>query len=276
MTDTKLKEIAKKHRVWDSIVASGGYFMRTSESKLRADAFMAHYLHAREIYRQIIPDLEFNNPYLLRQALKGVEATQFLYHNVNRPSFSRSALGKILTRFQPFAWNSVKFRRNIYKMAKRYGMTDKQSVDRLKRFVTQDLMVASLANIFVASIFDSTLPPPLSWAQSSADLLFGDPEEREKAFFSSYPHPAMAPLQAVTAPIHRYYLPVITGLINGDWDKYSQYYIHTMYPGGRLARSLYKTYQSPEMFPEFMFGIPVHKLGANMRKRRKENEDGES
>jgi len=273
MTDTKLKEIAKKHRVWDSIVASGGYFMRTSESKLRADAFMAHYLHAREIYRQIIPDLEFNNPYLLRQALKGVEATQFLYHNVNRPSFSRSALGKMMTRFQPFAWNSVKFRRNIYKMAKRYGMTDKQSVDRLKRFVTQDLMVASLANIFVASIFDSTLPPPLSWAQSSADLLFGDPEEREKAFFSSYPHPAMAPLQAVTAPIHRYYLPVITGLINGDWDKYSSYYIHTMYPGGRLARSLYKTMQSPEMFPEFMFGIPVHKLGANMRKRRKENEE---
>jgi len=273
MTDTKLKEIAKKHRVWDSIVASGGYFMRTSESKLRADAFMAHYLHAREIYRQIIPDLQFNNPYLLRQALKGVEATQFLYHNVNRPSFSRSALGKMMTRFQPFAWNSVKFRRNIYKMAKRYGMTDKQSVDRLKRFVTQDLMVASLANIFVASIFDSTLPPPLSWAQSSADLLFGDPEERERAFFSSYPHPAMAPLQAVTAPIHRYYLPVITGLINGDWDKYSSYYIHTMYPGGRLARSLYKTYQAPEMFPEFMFGIPVHKLGANMRKRRKESEE---
>ena len=157
-------------------------------------------------------------------------------------------------------------------MAKRYGMTDKQSVDRLKRFVTQDLMVASLANIFVASIFDSIMPPPLSWAQDTANLLFGDPKERENAFFSSYPHPALAPLQAITAPVHRYYLPVITALINGDWDKYTSYYVHTLYPGGRLARSLYKTFESPEMFPEFMLGIPVHKLGANLRKNRKENE----
>ena len=68
-------------------------------------------------------------------------------------------------------------------------------------------------------------------------------------------------------------MPVITGLINGDWDKFSSYYIHTMYPGGRLARSLYMTMQAPEMFPEFMFGIPVHKLGANMRKRKKEKEN---
>ena len=280
MNDTTWKEIAQKHRVWDSIVASGGYFMRTSEAKLRADAFMAHYLHARETYSQLVPDLQFNNPYLIRQALKGVEATQFLYHNVNRPAITRSTLGKVLTRFQPFAWNSVRFRRHIYKTAKRYGMTDKQSVDRLKRFMAQDLMVASLASIFVASIFDSTLPPPMAWAQSTAEWLFGDPEEREKAFFSSYPHPALAPLQLVTAPVHRYYLPVITGLINGDWDKFSSYYIHTMYPGGRLARSLYMTVQAPEMFPEFMFGIPVHRLGANMRKRQKaqeqEVEDGES
>ena len=272
LSDTSIKEIAIKHRVWDSIVASGGYFMRTSESRLRGDAFMAHYLQARETLGQIIPHLEFNNPYLIRQALKGVEATQFLYHNVNRPAIARSAMGKMLTRFQPFAWNSVRFRRNIYKMAKRYGMTDKQSVDRLKRFVTQDLMVASLANIFVASIFDSIMPPPLSWAQDTANLLFGDPKERENAFFSSYPHPALAPLQAITAPVHRYYLPVITALINGDWDKYTSYYVHTLYPGGRLARSLYKTFESPEMFPEFMLGIPVHKLGANLRKNRKENE----
>ena len=273
MTQTKWKEIAQKHRVWDSIVASGGWFMRVSEAKLRADAFMAHYLHARETYSQLVPDMAFNNPYLIRQALKGVEATQFLYHNVNRPAIARSAMGKVLTRFQPFAWNSVRFRRHIYRTAKKYGMTDKQSVDRLKRFMAQDLMVASLASIFVASIFDSTLPPPMSWMQSTAEWLFGDPEERERAFFSSYPHPALAPLQTVTAPVHRYYLPVITGLINGDWDKFTSYYIHTMYPGGRLARSLYMTMQAPEMFPEFMFGIPVHKLGANMRKRKKEEEN---
>jgi len=273
MNDTTWKEIAKKHRVWDSIVASGGYFMRTSEAKLRADAFLAHYLHAKEVYSQLVPNLKFDNPYLVRHALKGVEATQFIYHNVNRPGIGRSALGKMLTRFQPFAWNSVKFRRHIYKTAKRYGMTDKQSVDRLKRFMAQDLMVASLANIFVASLFDSTLPPPMSWLQSSADLLFGDPDERERAFFSSYPHPAMAPLQVVTAPIHRFYLPVITAMINGDWEKYSRYYIHTLFPAGRLAKSLIKTMETPEMFPEYMFGMPVHKLGRKIRASKKEEEN---
>mgnify|MGYP001441407264 CR=1 FL=1 len=56
---------------------------------------------------------------------------------------------------------------------------------------------------------------------------------RERAFFSSYPHPAMAPLQAVTAPIHRYYLPVITGLINGDWDKAMEGFI----TDGRIGNS---------------------------------------
>ena len=271
--DSQWKDVAKKHKVWDSIVASGGYFMRTSETKLRADAYLAHYLTARESYGQFIPNMKFDNPYLIKHALKGVEATQFLYHNVRRPEISTSAMGKMMTRFQPFMWNSLVFRKELISKANRYGMTDKKSVDRLKRVMAQDLIVMGLANIFVASIFDSILPPPLSYLQDTTDWLFGDEKERANAFFSSYPHPALAPLQVVTAPVHRLWMPAMTAMINGDYDRLTSYYIHTMYPFGRLGRSLYKTYQAPEMFSENMLGIPVHKLGSKLRKARKKNEE---
>jgi hypothetical protein len=152
-------------------------------------------------------------------------------------------------------------------------MTDAKSMDRLRRAITLDLTVMGLANIFVASVFDSILPPPLSYLQDTSDWLFGDPEERENAFFSSYPHPALAPLQVVTAPVHRLWMPAMTAMINGDYDRLTNYYIHTMYPFGRLARSLYKTYDAPEMFAENMLGIPVHKLGSKLRKSRKKNDE---
>ncbi len=265
--------VAKKHKVFDSIVSTGGYFMRSSETLLRADSYLAHYLAARETYGQFIPDMKFDNPYLIKHALKGVEATQFLYHNVRRPEISTSAMGKMLTRFQPFMWNSIVFRKDLVKKAKRYGMTDAKSMDRLRRAITLDLTVMGLANIFVASVFDSILPPPLSYLQDTSDWLFGDPEERENAFFSSYPHPALAPLQVVTAPVHRLWMPAMTAMINGDYDRLTNYYIHTMYPFGRLARSLYKTYDAPEMFAENMLGIPVHKLGSKLRKSRKKNDE---
>ena len=67
-------------------------------------------------------------------------------------------------------------------------------------------MALALSNIFVASIFDYALSPPMNWMQDSAALLFGDEEERERAFFSQYPHPILAPLSIVTPPIARFVL----------------------------------------------------------------------
>ena len=265
MSDKTLTELSRKHKLPDKIVQAGGLFMRNSERKLRADAFMAHYLHARETLGQIIPDLAFDNPYLIQMAIKGVEATQFLYHNVNRPEAVSSSLGKIFTRFQPFAWNSIRFRKHTFQMAARYGFNDPQSMDRVKRMLVQDMTVVALANIFVSSIFDSTLPPPMSYLQDTADWLFGDVKERERAFFSAYPHPALAPLQTVTGPIWRTVIPPLTAMINGDWDAYTSYYVHTLFPFGRLARSAYKSAERPEMVAELMFGIPLHKIGKMIR-----------
>ena len=266
ITDATVMDLAKKYQVTDSILSAGGWFMRASERTLRTDAFIAHYLNAREALGQIIPNMPFDHPYLTGMALKGVEATQFLYHNVNRPAVSRSTMGKVFTRFQPFMWNSIRFRRDIYKQAKMYGFNDKKSMDRLKRLTIMDLSTFALANVFVGSLFDSILPPPLSYVQDTADWLFGDKVERERAFFSAYPHPILAPLQVATAPIHRYWMPLMTALINGEWERWANYYTWSMMPFGRLARSTIMTLERPEMTAEFMFGIPVHKLGNMIRK----------
>ena len=65
-------------------------------------------------------------------------------------------------------------------------------------------MSLALANIFIASIFEYALSPPMNWMQDMAGLVFGDSKERERAFFSQWPHPALAPLQIVTPPAARY------------------------------------------------------------------------
>ena len=49
-----------------------------------------------------------------------------------------------------------------------------------------DMMAMALANVFVSSVFDSALPPPMSWMQDTANWLFGDEKERDRAFFSSF------------------------------------------------------------------------------------------
>ena len=265
-----IKATFKKYQVWDSVVNLGGQFMQKSERTLRTDAFIAHYLNARTTLGRIIPDLPYNHPYLIGMALKGVEATQFLYHNIRRPTISRSVMGKIFTRFQPFVWNSIRFRRNLYQDAKLYGFKDKASMDRLKRLSVLDMTTMALASVYAGSIFDSVLPPPYNYIQDTASLLFGDETERERAFFNAYPTPYLAPLQAVTAPVNRYWIPLMTATINGEWDRFLSYYIHTLYPFGRLARSTAMTLERPEMFGEFMLGIPIHRIGADIRKSLKE------
>jgi hypothetical protein len=164
-------------------------------------------------------------------------------------------------------------RRKVYQMAKIYGFKQgTRDFDRLKRLVILDMFMMALAQVFVASIFDSALPPPLSWLQDSADLLFGDEKEREMAFFSSYPSKVFAPLQPVTAPILRYPLNTITALINGDWDRFASYQIWSWWPFGRMLRSGYKTvFDKPQMAFEYWFGFDPTKRLPRLMKRSQTN-----
>jgi hypothetical protein len=274
MPDSTLYDIAKKHGFNKAVVDTGAWFMRKSERSLRRDSFISHYLSARETLSQVIPDLKFDNPFIIKQAVKGVEATQFLYHGSVRPAFSRTSTGKIFTRFMPFAWNSIKFRRLAWTRAKVHGFDiNSQTGKRLQRQLTADMLVFALGQIFVSSIFDSALPPPMSYMQDTADWLFGDEKTRERAFFNQWPHPALAPLSTVTGPSMRFILGPTKALINQDWEPFLNYHAWTWAPFGRLARSVVRTYDRPEMWVEEMSGIPIHRLAKKMKKNKEE--DGE-
>tara|TARA_R100001463_G_scaffold131241_1_gene191137 strand:- start:314 stop:742 length:429 start_codon:yes stop_codon:yes gene_type:complete len=133
-----------------------------------------------------------------------------------------------------------------------------------------DMYMFALANIFVSSLFDSALPPPMSYAQDTADWLFGDEKQRERAFFNQWPHPAMAPLSVVTGPSMRYALAPLKAIINNDWEPFLDYHVWAMAPFGRLARSVVRTYDVPEMWLENLFGLPIHRLGQLRKKSKKE------
>ena len=210
-------------------------------------------------------------------ALKGVEATQFLYHSAFRPRYSRTSMGKVLTRFHPFAWNSIRFRRSTYQRARRYGFKPgTKDFDRFQRLVTMDMMAMALANVFVSSVFDSALPPPMSWMQDTADWLFGDEKERERAFFGTYPA-AIAPLQLVTPPIARFPISVIREFAEDDYTKLADYYIWTMFPFGRIGRDLLHPEQNiflnPMRIPEKLLGVPMTGFAKESKRLREMDYD---
>ena len=276
MPDQSLYDIAKKHGLNKAVIDGGAWFMRKSERMLRRDSFLAHYLNNHEILSDLIPNLKFDNPYLLRMATEGVKATQFLYHSSAKPAFSRTATGKMLTRFMPFAWNSIRLRKLAYQRANIYGFDMNTAPGkRFQRVVMLDAFAFALANIFVSSIFDSALPPPMSYMQDTADWLFGDEKNRERAFFNQWPHPALAPLSVVTGPSLRFILGPTKAIINNDWEPFLNYQLWSWAPFGRMARSINRIVDVPEMWLEETTGLPVHTLAQKVRKSRKKKEEQE-
>ena len=262
-----LRETAREYGVSDAIVNKAAGFMRKSELINRRNAFLAHYLNAREVFAPVTDMLPWDSEALVRFGKKGLEATQFLYHSAFRTNYSNTALGKVMTRFQPFAWNSVKYRRHVYQNAKLYGFKPgTRAFDRYQRQVTTDMFAMALAGIFAGSIFEYTLAPPMAWMQDTAQWLFGDEKERERAFFTSWPTTALAPLQPITPPIARYPLNVLSTIINGDMEKFGRYYAWTWFPFGRVARDLSRSIPNPAMSVDFMTGFPLHGVHRKVRK----------
>ena len=70
--------------------------------------------------------------------------------------------------------------------------------------------------------------------------MFGNEKEKRRAFFGTYPY-YIAPLQIATPPVARIPMSIFSTTLNGDWDRFMDYNVHTMYPFGRLVRSLDKT-----------------------------------
>ena len=132
-----------------------------------------------------------------------------------------------------------------------------------------DLFVFGLGNVFASSIFEYSMPPPMSWLQDTAQFFFGEEKERERAFFSQWPvvskNNVLAPLQPFTPPIMRYPLNTVALFTEGGLEKFSQYYIWTWFPFGRAARDLRKTIMSPAMIVENATGVPLHQIHTKSR-----------
>ena len=226
-----------------------------------------------EIFGKQGLDLSINDPAVMEAGLRGVEATQYIYHSSFRPAYMRTSLGKVLSRFKLFTFNSVRIRKEMLRKAKYQGF--KPGTEDFERFKTDfqiNMFVAALASAFAYSLFDTALPPPYDWAQETGEWLLGDKKDRDKAFFGQYPYP-IAPLNIVTPPIARIPMSFFGSMINNDWDRFFDYQLYTMFPFGRMIRSVDKIIDEPYGTLEGramqqVFGLP---LDAARRKVKRAN-----
>jgi len=276
LPDMTLKELMKRHKLSKTVTDIAGKFMSIPERTLRRDSFIAHYIQARDKLGGRV--LQKDHPYLIELGKRGVKATQFLYSVPFRPMFAGTGMGKVLTRFQLWAWNSVRFRNQIIREASERGINENTpEFARFRRLAIADGLSLALGSMFMYSLFGSQMPQPYAWFQDLSDWLFGNEKDRDRAFFGSYPT-ALAPLQLITPPSARLTGPVLNGLINGDWEKMSNYYIWTMFPFGRLARDLFGPgglTENPYYGLDKMTGIPVVGAKRLTAKRAKAEEKGE-
>ena len=271
--DIDIVALANKYGISKAIMNKAAKFMSIPEIILRRDAFMAHYIKAWERLGGSVKNPD--NPILVELAMKGVKATQFLYNAAERPAFAATALGKIMSRFQLLAWNAFKFRNDVRKQGILYGFKPgTEGMRRFERTMQVDMFVMALGSIFMYSLFGQIVPAPYNWLQDTAEWIFGDEDERNKAFFGMWPA-KVAPLQMVTPPIARIPISVIREFAEDDYTKLADYYVWSFAPFGRMLRDVAHPEDSiiknPMRIPEKVFGFPLTGL-AKERRRIKEGE----
>lgn len=275
LPDISFRDLMKKHNLGKGMMDVAGKFMSLPERALRRDSFIAHYIQARDkLGGRVLPK---DHPYLIEMGKKGVKATQFLYSVPFRPMFSGTAMGKVVSRFQLWAWNSVRYRNTIIREAAIRGIRQgSPEFDRFKRLMIADTLSLALGSMFMYSLFGSQMPQPYAWFQDLGDWLFGNEEERDRAFFGAYPG-KLAPLQLITPPSFRLTGPILNGLVNDDWEKMANYYTWTMFPFGRLARDLVGPgglTENPYYGLDKLTGLPIVGAKRISTKRKKEEEKG--
>ena len=271
LDELSFNDLIKKHKVTKPIMDAAAMFMSKPERILRRDAYMSHLIRGYEMFDGA---LKYDHPFLVELAKKGVKATQFLYSAPYRPAFSRSALGRVMTRFQLWQWNAVRFRNDIAKEAKLYGVQPgTPEYDKFVRMIQLDMFVFAMGNAFAYSIFDTAMPAPYAWYQDTADWLFGSEIERDRAFFGEYPT-AIAPLKLVTPPGLRHPIAITKAMYSGDWERFAHYHAYTMFPFGRIAKDISpfaknNLIENPMSLVDKFTGFPLQKLSTESKKMRK-------
>ena len=272
MPEETILELANKYKIKEGAMEMAARFMSGPEKMLRRDSFMAHYIRAWESFGGAIKDP--THPYLIELAKKGVKATQFLYNAPHRPAFARTALGKVMTRFQLWAWNAVRFRNDILREARIKGLKPgTHAFEKFTKTAQIDLMVLALGNVFSYSLFETAMPAPYNWLQDTSEWLFGDEKERDRAFFGTYPS-NVAPLQLITPPILRMPAAGMTAYIEDDYKRLTDYYVYTMMPFGRIIRDFSPMVDSnlidnPMRVWEKWAGMPMGELQRMAQNRKK-------
>jgi len=229
-----LIELAKKYEISKPIMEKAALFMSKPETKLRRDAFVASYLRAYDKFGGAFKNPD--HPFLIEMAKKGVKATQFLYNAPYRPAFARTALGKVMTRFMLWSWNAARFRNDVIREARTRGISPGSAeFEKFKRTAQIDLFVFAMGNVFAYSLFETAMPAPWNWLQDTSDWLFGNEQERDRAFFGTWPAP-VAPLQMITPPIARFPAAGLQAYLNDDYGRMADYHIYTALPFGRIVR----------------------------------------
>jgi hypothetical protein len=252
----EIQDLGDQYGVADKLLSAGSYFMRKTERMLRRDAWLASYIRAREVLNAGgAEDTPSDHPWLFEMANRGVETSQFLYNNANRPAFARTSMGKIFSRFQIWGWKSIKMRRDIHVEAREAGYQEgTEEFERLKRIMMADLLVVGLMKMFPFSIFDSATPPPMSWVVDMADWAYGSKEEKDSAFFG------VGPTKILTPPAARPLEDIFRLMVNDDWDRFFDYHLWTYAPFGLMTRDLLKTYENPITWAERIGGIPLMQI----------------
>ena len=97
-------------------------------------------------------------------------------------------------------------------------------------------------------------------------MVFGDQEDRERAFYGTLPYPFNA-LQMVSPPSSRFLYGIFNLMFTGDMDKFLDYQAWTYFPFGRFVRDLKKTAEVPVMGVENLTGFPLHRMYQDMKKQ---------
>lgn len=262
---------ASTEQWWNKLTDAGGWFMRKSERKLRADSWLAHYLKARDTLWMNGQTFRNDHPWLIDMANRGVEASQFLYNQAERPAFARTNWGRVFSRFQLWSWNSIRFRKNVLQEASRRGFQPgTESFNRFRRMMTADMFIMGLGSILPWSMFGATIPPPYDQFKSLATFFFGDSEEdREQAFYGKdygIFNVIGKPSQIVQPPAARPLDSMFRMMVSNDPQKVAGEFISNSIPFGRLGVDMAQSVQAPAVAFERMIGLPTTTLTPNVER----------
>ena len=251
-------EVLQKYNIDQKATDLGGFFMKHAEQELRLRAFLAHYVKAREVFAARGATFTADDPAILKIALEGTVGSQYLYNNVSRPVATASPAGRIMSRFQLWAGNSLRKRKDIVKMAKDSGYTG-EAYNKFERMMAADMFMFAMASMLPYSMFDATLPPPYSYYTEMSQMLYGSPQEKERAFFGTLPYPLNI-TGLITPPSARYITQPVGNLMTGDWERFWDYQIYTWFPYGMVLKTGNDIIKSPIKAVDKLSGFPLYRL----------------